>query len=331
MTVDGNQLEELWRAAAARASTSAFRTAAVGTDAARGPVLAGVDRADRPGLLVPISPRHTLEEDVEGRSVTLRRRALEDEQSFRTYACLELVDPRLGDLFTALCVEIVEQIAATPDRAVAALRKVLTDWRALLAGAREALSPAALAGLFGELLVLRRVLEADPGAVALWTGPTRRAQDFHKGTDAVEVKTTVAPEGRRITVHGVGQLDVAPPGRLVLSWLRLRTDRGVSVPELVDDILAVTDDPPTFRNLLLASGYRESEREIYARRRFEVVEERTYQVGPGFPRIVPAGLAGDATLAGVGPIDYIVDLDSAAAEAQRIDRSGAIDVLVGRT
>ncbi len=321
MTPDGKRLEELWSAAAARPPTSAFRTAAVGTEAAHGPLLAAVDIADRRCLLVPIAPKHTLKEDVDGRAVTLRRRALEDEHSIRTYACLELVDTRLSDLFTALCIEIVERVSATPDKAVAALRTVLSDWRALLAGAREALTPSALAGLFGELHVLRQLLEADPGAVAFWTGPTGTAQDFHRGVDAIEVKTSVSPEGRRIRVNGVDQLDVVPPGRLVLRWLRLRTGRGMSVPELVDAILAKADDAQAFGKLLLAVGYREAEREIYSRQTFEVVEERAYEVGPGFPRIVPPGLTGDAVLPGLGPVEYVVDLDSAAAEARRMDDS----------
>jgi hypothetical protein len=34
---------------------------------------------------------------------------------------------------------------------------------------------------------------------------------------------------------------------------------------------------------------------------------------------VAGGLVGDATLAGVGPVEYVVDLDSAPAEAARLD------------
>ncbi len=321
MTVDGDRLEDLWRAAASRSSDSAFRTASTGVETDRGPLLAAVDRADRRCLLVPIAAKHTLREDVDGRAVTLRRRALEDEHSYRTYACLELVDAGLADLFTALCVEIVDRVAATPDRSIPTLRTVLSDWRALLAGAREALTPSALAGLFGELVVLRQLVEVDPGAVAFWTGPGGTAQDFHRGADAIEVKTTVSPEGRRIRVHGIDQLDLAPPGQLVLRWFRLRTDQGISVPQLVDDIRTKTDDPQSLQARLAAYGYREAERDVYGRRLFEVAEERAYEVRPGFPRIVPSALVGDGVVAGVGPVEYVVDLDSAAAEARRLDEA----------
>jgi hypothetical protein len=173
--------------------------------------------------------------------------------------------------------------------------------------------------LFGELYVLRQMLQGDSGAVAFWTGPTGSAQDFHRGVDAVEVKTTLSPEGRRIRVNGIDQLDLATPGRLVLRWFRLRTDQGVSVPALVDEIAELADDAPGFRKLLLEFGYRDAAREIYACRVFDVIEERAYEVGPGFPRIVAGGLVGDATLAGVGPVEYVVDLDSAPAEAARLD------------
>ena len=46
---------------------------------------------------------------------------------FPVLESLELVDERLSDLFTALCVEVADRVAATPDRAVAALRDALKD------------------------------------------------------------------------------------------------------------------------------------------------------------------------------------------------------------
>jgi len=319
VTVNGAQLQHLWTAVATQPATKAFRTVEVGVDSFRGPLLAAVDRSDRRALLVPILAKQTLKEDLDGQAVVLRRRALEDEQSYRTYACLELVDASQDDLFTALCVKVIERIAADPDKAVAALRKVLSDWSALLAGARETLSPSTLAGLFGELYVLREMLRQDPGAVAFWTGPERTAQDFHLGVDAVEVKTTVAVEGRRVQINGAQQLDLAAPGRLVLRWFRLGKGQGISVPELVDEIVELSDDPPGFRKLLLEYGYREPEREIYARRLFEVLEHRAFEVGPAFPRVVAASFVGHAVPAGVEDVGYVIDLDCAPAAAARID------------
>ncbi|GAA1840594.1 hypothetical protein GCM10009772_17810 [Pseudonocardia alni subsp. carboxydivorans] len=318
MTADGARLEELWSTAAAQPVVSLFRTAEAGVATSRGPVLVGVRDTGARHLLVPIDPRHTLQEDVDGRAVTLRRQELEDETSFRVYASLALVDDRLGDLFTALCAEALTRIDATPDRAVTALRKTLADWRSLLSGSRRTLTPAELAGLYGELTVLLALLIRDPGAVAFWTGPFRSRQDFHRADIALEVKSTTSVESRSIRIHGVGQLD-GGDGRLLLTWLRLRTDRGRSVPDLVDEVLQVADDEAAFLSALRECGYQASEREVYARRVFEVVEQRTFDVGPGFPRVTTAGLVGDATLAGLANIDYDVDLDSAPAVAARTD------------
>lgn len=318
MTPDGSRLEELWSAAAAKPVASLFRTATCGIDTPHGPVLIGVRNTGARHLLVPINGMHTLQEDVDGRAVTLRRQVLEDETSYRVYASLALADDKLCDMFTALCAEIVERIAATPNKAVAAIRRTLSDWRALLSGSRHTLGPEQLAGLFGELIVLRAMVARDPGAVAFWTGPLKSKQDFHRGATALEVKSTTSPESRSARIHGLGQLD-GGDGRLLLTWLRLRTDRGRSVPELVDEILEVTDDEATFLGALLQAGYVQMEREVYSRRVFEVIEQRTYEVGPGFPRIIAAGLTGDAALAGLDHVDYDVDLDGAPAVAARTD------------
>lgn len=329
MTVDGAELQRLWTAAEARPADSAFRTVHVGIYSSHGPLLIGVDRADRHALLVPVAPKQTVTEQVDGRAVVLRRRRLEDEESYRTYLCLELADTELDEVFTALCVEVIDRIAGTPDKAVRAMTQVLSDWRSLLASAREALSPATLAGLFGELHVLRALLEIDHGALAFWTGPTGAAQDFHRATDAIEVKTTVSSEGRKIRISGIDQLDKPGPGRLILRFLRLRTDQGISVPALVDTVLELVDDVQGFRKLLLDYGYREADRELYERRVFEIVEERAYEVTIGFPRIVAAGLTGDAELAGLGEIEYTVDLDSAPAEDARMNDEALRSFLEG--
>ncbi|WP_430331820.1 PD-(D/E)XK motif protein [Rhodococcus sp. ACT016] len=323
MTVDGDHLERLWRAAAEQPATTLFRTIEVGVESSRGPLLAAVDRSGRRALLVPIQPTQTLKEDLDGQAVTVRRRALEDETSYNVYACLELIDEQNG-LFTLLCVEVIERVAACPERAVAMLKKALSDWRALLAGARESLSESALLGLFGELCVLRELLESDPGAVTFWTGPQGAAQDFHRGRDAIEVKTTSQPEGRRVRINGVTQLDLQTPGRLVLRWFRIEKGRGISVPALVDQINDLTDDPIEFRKLLGEVGYRESGVEGYAGQLFEIVEQRAYEVGSGFPRVVAGKFLGGAVPAGVDDIDYIVDLDSASAVADRLDEESLI-------
>jgi hypothetical protein len=323
VTVDVSWLGQLWSAASARPVVSSFRTAEIGVSTVEGPVLAAIDSGGRRHLLVPLAARQTLRQDVTGRAVHLRPRTLEDESSYRRYASLELVDERQSDLFAALCVEVVDRIQGAPDRAVAALRRTLGDWRALLAGNREVLTPAALAGLFGELQLLEAVIDRDAGSIDVWTGPTGSAQDFHHGLRAVEVKSTVAAEGRVIRIHGADQLDVSPPGELVLQWMRLRTDRGRTVPEVVDELLARVDDAATLNALLSRLGYHHADRELYTRQQFEVIEKRTYVIGNGFPRIVPAALSGDAVLGGVGPIEYTVDLDAASAEAHRTHRDPA--------
>lgn len=318
MNTDGGRLEELWSAAAAEPAVSMFRTATTGIDTPHGHVLVGVRDTGTRHLLVPIDGKHTLQEDVTGRAVTLRRQVLEDESSYRVYASLALADDTLQDLFTALCTEVVDRIATTPTKAVAGLRRTLADWRALLSGSRHVLGPAELAGLFGELTVLRAMVARDPGAVVFWTGPWKSKQDFHRAARALEVKSTTSAESRSARIHGLGQLD-GGADRLLLTWFRLRTDRGRSVPELIDEILDTTDDGATFLGTLLQVGYSQAEREVYSRRVFEVVEQRTFEVGPGFPRIIATGLTDDAALAGLDHVDYDVDLDSAPAVAARID------------
>lgn len=319
MTLDPRALEERWALAGAAPARSAFRTAAIDLVTPHGRVLVALDADDRRHLLVPIASRHSLkQDDADGRAVLLRRRVLIDDESYSTFADLELEDESLTELFTTLCGEVLDRIAAKPDRAVAAMREALADWRSLLAGQRRLLGASELVGVFGELLVLHHLLSRDPGAAVHWGGPNGATQDFQRGGDAVEVKSTTDADGRTIRVHGLDQLDVAAPGRLWLWWMRLRSDQGSSVPELVDNVLGLADDPASVLAALSSMGYDHSDREAYSVRRFELVEERAYLVDVGFPRITHPGLAGDALVGGLGHVEYSVDLNTDAADRARL-------------
>jgi hypothetical protein len=137
----------------------------------------------------------------------------------------------------------------------------------------------------------------------------------------LEIKATAAPEGRRVRVHGIDQLDSPVGGELVLVWFRLRREaqNGRSVPDLVDEAMQTVDDPAPVRSGLTNLGYSEADRAHYADTRFTVAETASFLVGPGFPRITPAGLVGDALGAGLSDVVYTLDLDSGPARAAHTD------------
>jgi hypothetical protein len=299
---------------AAAESSSAIVTSATPVNTLQGPVLLGIDASGNCHLLVPLAPRQQVVPDLAGRAVHLYVRPLEDAAHYQHYADLALLDPSLLDVFTSLCEDVLAAVETSPAKAVRALRRVLDEWRQLLSGAQGPLNAQALAGLFGELTVLRDLLRANSALVESWRGPDGAAKDFHLGRSAIEVKTTTAPEGRTIRVHGTDQLEPPAGGDLCLVWFRLsRMDSGRSVPDLVDEVLDLADNAAPVRKGLAELGYRERDVDRYSSQRYEVVERRCYLVGASFPRIVSAALTGDALEPGVGDLVYSVDLNTSKA------------------
>jgi hypothetical protein len=313
-------LDDRWRALDARRPETGLTTSALEMQTRHGPLLIAVDRAGGRHLLVPLGARQSIDPDRRSRAVHLTLRPLEDADTYRTYADLALMESSLTEVFTSLCEDVLIAVERDPSRAVRGVRVVLSAWRSLLVGAGDPLGPEALVGLFGELIVLTQLAAIDSGIASCWHGPTGSAQDFHRGANALEIKTTVAPEGRQVRVHGVDQLEPVG-GTLLLVWLRLRRDsqNGRSVPDLVDEAMRTVDDPAPVRSGLAALRYSEADRTHYADIRFTVAETASFLVGPGFPRITPAGLVGDALGAGLSDVVYTLDLDSGPARAARTD------------
>ena len=318
----GSRLVEQWAALAAHPPSGdrGFRTRSTGVATEAGPVLVALDVPGAKHLLLPLSTASIPTPDTSGKAVHLLVRRLEEEGRLRWYLDLALLEGRLSGVFTTLCEDVLQGVVENPGQPTRVSRKVLSDWRALLSAGERPLDASSLSGLHGELTVLLRLLEQDPVAAEWWVGPTGTAQDFVRGSRAVEVKTTIAPVGRAVRIHGTDQLD-GPPGGLLLSWFRLtrQVEEGRSVPELVDAVLLLADDPHRVESSLLRLGYVHGRAHPEHDVRFAVVEELAVRVSAGFPRIIPSALRGDAVSAGLSDVQYTVDLDSSAAQAARAE------------
>ena len=196
-------------------------------------------------------------------------------------------------------------------------------------GAAQALTLQQLAGLFGELHLLVRLLENDDAAARYWVGPDQHRHDFVWPGTAIEAKTTIASEGRQVRVHGLDQLEPPEGGELFLVFQRLESlpSGGATVPELVERACCLGHAATILGRLELV-GYRADDAERYGRVTFNQVEELWFEVDDAMPRLVKGAFKEDAVPAGIDEIHYTLDL-MRAAPLHDTDRISAVVARVG--
>lgn len=287
-------------------------TVEVPVQVSAGPVLLGVGRDGR-RLLAPLAPggERRLREDRRSGGVRFVRRGLDTGQGPRWFADLVCLRPELNGVFGALCVDVLTRLEALPGEPETILRQALAEWRSLFAGSGRLLSVPRLAGLFGELTVLLRLLERSGDAFTTWVGPEGERHDFKRDHHAVECKTSLAHEGRRVRVHGLDQLEAPDGGRLLLAFLRVEAlpGDGVSVPDLVERATAVVEEASLMNRLELV-GYRPEDAEHYAAIRFATLDDLWFEVDDDFPRLT-AGSFPEGPPPAVIDVDYTLDLSHA--------------------
>ncbi|MEV6202012.1 PD-(D/E)XK motif protein [Streptomyces sp. NPDC051771] len=279
------------------------------------PLAIAVDHEGYRHVLVPIASHRKVRPGLDGPVLSLRRRPLEDEDSYQTYADLACLRSDLNDLFTELCLDVIGAAEESPENPIKALNHVLDRWKELFRTSGAPLTGERLVGLFGELIVLSRLLGSDPSAHRIWRGPSGYRHDFASAFTAVEVKSSTADEGRRPRIHGLDQLEPPGEGQLSLVWLRLArtsTTAGVRFVDLIERVLRLCDDENELLALLAAAGYHLADAERYRDVAFEVTEERWYRVTPGFPgltarRLVAAGIPVSAM-----DVEFTIDLSGEA-------------------
>lgn len=243
---------------------------------------------------------------------------------------LALRDQDAAELFAQLCVDIIAATKECADER-SALTVVICrawDWHSLLRSGRSGrLSEAEQQGLFGELLMLRKLLDQSSPATALaaWRGPLQEPKDFRLGELAIEVKTRSG--GRHsVEITSADQLDPAGIPQLILAAIHLApavvsTPNSRSLEELVSDLradLAATPSAEQFEALIAATGWSEADSDDGLR--WLALDTEYYSVEASFPRIAASTLP-----FGVEQVRYLLDLDActafaidAAAVAERI-------------
>ncbi|MER5795626.1 PD-(D/E)XK motif protein [Streptomyces sp. NPDC001980] len=310
-------VEEHWSAleAAPASGERRLRVSQLPVATGQGALVAAVDHDGHRHILVPVHSHLKLRSALDGPVLHLRRRALEDEDTYQTYADLTCLRSDFNDLFTELCTNILSATEKLPDNPIKALYQVLDRWKALIQAQGAVLGPEQLAGLFAELLVLDRLLHLDSSAHRLWHGPEGHHHDFSNGNLAIEVKASTRGEGRRLRAHGLDQLDAPKDGTLCLTWFRLQRTMsgGVGFLELIERALRSADDEVSLLELLAQAGYQPSDDDRYRDARFVVDEERWYEVTPAFPSLTRRSLLDAGVPISVLDVEYTVDLSGAPA------------------
>jgi uncharacterized protein YbaR (Trm112 family) len=230
---------------------------------------------------------------------------------------IELQNPALREIFAVLCDDLAQHLKHETNPAVIAreLRNRLHQWSLLFEkAAAPGLSPEEQRGLFGELVILKMLLEntADPLPVLNgWQGVSGGIQDFFYTDRAIEVKTTSGNQHQTVIISSAAQLDESGLAFLWLAHLLLEIssggNEGKSLNDAADevlDLLEVNAEATTrFRVKLAEVGYFEAQRLLYEQPAYQIRATRFYQVRDEFPRILP-----DELRSGVDAVKYSIRL-----------------------
>ena len=278
-----------------------------GTGVLAGDVLLGVDYLGRRHLLIPLKVGEAFGVDRRGSSVHLERLS----HSGTDYLSAVCLKPDLHQDFGRFVNEILEEIGSADSPARATV-EALDRWRRLFADARnDRLTDAKIIGLMAELMTLHEIVRRDPARdLTVWTGPANSQHDFRTGVHALEVKATLAREGRLVPISSVLQLECPDAGTLHLVHHRFeRSPDGDTVSHWYRKVCELGVAHQALRALVEAVGYDEDDVDYYDQRVFRLVERRTYDVAvQGFPRITPGSFIGGTLPAGVRDLSYTIDL-----------------------
>jgi hypothetical protein len=288
-------------------------------------VFIALDAARRRYVLVEVPPGEpsTLSErtskGIAVQTVEMNIDGASSGKVFVEVACLEPAGYAALDIVTKELVDAL--VAGASIGRIRLVQSVLAKWRRFWSGvAQNLLSKEAQLGLFGELWFLSCWLIPSVGverAIPMWRGPAGARNDFEAQGLGIEVKTSGRVDGSH-QVNGLEQLLEPAGGVLLLFSLLVREEASAvdSLPRLVADLRArlASDQSQLvqFESTLLAAGYEDAHAPEYEKAKLRIRGQGLYRVVPGFPRLVPASIAGGLP-AGISSVSYELRLEAAGA------------------
>lgn len=290
------------------AKESLLQANALGISVEAGEVFAGLDNEMNRHLLVPLLPGEAVPDAQDGSAVRLTRVKFRS----RSYLSAVCTVRRLDSVFTQFARELLEvlQDSSSPAKDVT---RTFREWKALFAAASgPGLGISEQIGLLAELQLLEQLIKMGSTGLTHWRGPEGSEHDFRCGNSAIEVKATLARDGRRTSISSIHQLE-APDGgtgRLTLVYNRYEHNPGGdSLPLAVERILDLGVESSLLERKLRRVGYFDSHRDVYVDSCFATKEQKFYDVAQEhFPKITSSSFIGGTLPAGVEALSYSVDL-----------------------
>lgn len=205
---------------------------------------------------------------------------------------VRLEQPELKDVFAALCQDLLNDAARqiNTENMAHLFRSRLASWKKLFSKSKLGiLGSEACRGLFGELSILKRLLDngddSPLNCVKSWVGPEGSDQDFKFQDESLEIKA-IAQNKEFVNISSLEQL--CSDDELNLVIIRLQDTETAqtlnqAIGEVLDMIAIQEEAHELLRDKLLLTGYVQNPH--YDRYRFRIIELANYKVGPGFPRI----------------------------------------------
>jgi len=236
------------------------------------------------------------------------------------------------DMFATMATDIIHSLITIRNHSEAQNYQELIGrikaWQAFMRPDRSHLTSEEELGLMGELSCLENLITAgvaEDVVLSSWVGPDGGIQDFHIGSGAIEVKSTLSQDGFIAKIQSLDQLDDGQRNPMFVIGCRFSlSEHGETLPMRVERILTniinsqhVAD---RFTLLLLRAGYHKSHAEHYFRK-FTNPEIYIWLVTDAFPRLTQGTVP-----AGVRSASYSIDLMQANSQAVN-----SIDEVILRT
>ena len=240
---------------------------------------------------------------------------------------LSLEDAAGIDLFSTVCADVLQSAAGAPEKeGLASFLARLQAWRDFLRERRGGLTPNETVGLIGELIVLRRLIQADTRLLPSWSAPDNGLHDFELSGHALEVKSTLGPAAT-LHISSLDQLDTSGLRRLDLLHVRLvETPEGECLEDMIQEIVGCLNKAIArrdFANALLRRGLMPDDVGAREFPRVSVRPLTAFAVGNDFPRLVRASVP-----PGIADADYTLELK--VIEAHSINADAVLAAFVER-